>query len=570
MERNRERGLEPHQVRCAWLMALACLVTMGWTPTTAFAQERPEREIRKEEVEVEGEYGDTAIDAADEAVEVPMEPVVTPMTDEKMSEAQLDEAQEAIEKAQRELDEAKLQMELMGRKMAPEPVPVPGTDVGLVEVDGRAKKLQWSLNDDGTLYMRMLMWLQVWARSIQMNPGSEVLGDTNDWYHDIAIRRARLLWFGQIFPRTFILLHVGINNQTFRNARKPQVFFHDAWAEFQVSRNKALYLGAGLIYWNGISRQTNASTITLMSLDAPIMNWPLIELEDQFARQLGVFAKGKFGLFDYRVAVTRPFTPFDVDTPARATSADCQNGNPGNLNCGGVASTTGNYRYTNSWGYAGYFQFQFNDIESNVLPYTVGTYIGAKRVFNWGFGGYAHPNGAQYVLEDGTGKAVPVLIGSTDLFLDQPFGEKGGKDTGALTWYGVYQFQSFGPNNLRQVGIMNPATGTSSTTVRGTGNQYPLIGTGHSLYSELGILMPGHLGEEIKFQPYINWQGSSFQALDAWMHHVGVGLNMFIHRHNAKVSIEYRNRPIFNNAANGNGVESRKGNSFIMQWHIFI
>jgi hypothetical protein len=446
-------------------------------------------------------------------------------------------------------------MQLMGRKMAPEPEPVPGTGVGLASADGRAKKLQFSLNDDGTLYLRMAMWLQVWARSMQMNPGSTVLGDTNDWYHDVAIRRARFLFFGQIFPRTFILMHFGINNQTFRNARKPQLFFHDAWVEFQVSKNKAFYLGGGLLYWNGISRQTNASTITLMSLDAPIMNWPLIELEDQFARQLGVYAKGKLGLFDYRVAVTRPFTPNDVDTPVRG-SVEQPTAPPD--------TGAGAYRYTNSWAYNGYFMFQFLDEESNVLPYTVGTYIGAKKVFNWGLGGYAHPNGAWYLNDDGEIKVVPVLIGSTDLFLDHPFG---GDDGGAVTWYGVYQYQSFGPDNLRAIGIMNPADPGSCTTSIGCGNQYPMIGTGHSLYSELGILMPGHVAQELKFQPYVNWQGSSFQALDEWMHHVGVGLNMFIHRHNAKVSIEYRNRPIFNTDGT---LDNRKGNSFVMQWHMFI
>ena len=49
--------------------------------------------------------------------------------------------------------------------------------------------------------------------------------------------------------------------QTFRNARKPQLFFDDAWG--------------GLLYWNGISRGTNASTITFMSLEyrnRPIYN----------------------------------------------------------------------------------------------------------------------------------------------------------------------------------------------------------------------------------------------------------------------------------------------------------
>ena len=50
------------------------------------------------------------------------------------------------------------------------------------------------------------------------------------------------------------------------------------------------------------------------------------------------------------------------------------------------------------------------------------------------------------------------------------------------------------------------------------------------------------------------------------MHHFGLGVNMFIHRHNAKVTLEYRNRPIFD----ADGKVNRKGNSFILQWHMFI
>jgi len=79
--------------------------------------------------------------------------------------------------------------------------------------------------------------------------------------------------------------------------------------------------------------------------------------------------------------------------------------------------------------------------------------------------------------------------------------------------------------------------------------------------------MPGHVGQEIKFQPYVNWQGSSFMGLNDMMHHVGVGLNMFIHKHNAKVTLEYRNRPIYDSGGN---VDNRKGNSFVLQWHMFI
>ncbi|MGB5348420.1 MAG: hypothetical protein WBN10_02390, partial [Polyangiales bacterium] len=66
--------------------------------------------------------------------------------------------------------------------------------------------------------------------------------------------------------------------------------------------------------------------------------------------------------------------------------------------------------------------------------------------------------------------------------------------------------------------------------------------------------------------PYVNYQVSSFEGLNDAMHHFGLGLNMFIHRHNAKVTLEYRNRPIYS----GQNVENRKGNSFILQMHLFI
>jgi len=150
------------------------------------------------------------------------------------------------------------------------------------------------------------------------------------------------------------------------------------------------------------------------------------------------------------------------------------------------------------------------------------------------------------------------------LFLDIPFqAEKGG----AATWYGAYYHTDFGPNNIRNIGIMNPGDAGSGTSASGQGNQYAMLGTGDSVYSELGILIPGTVGESIQFQPYVNTQLSWWQAYEDIMAHVGVGLNMFIHKHNAKVTLEYRNRPIFD--ASGN-VLNRKGNSFVLQMHLFI
>jgi hypothetical protein len=115
---------------------------------------------------------------------------------------------------------------------------------------------------------------------------------------------------------------------------------------------------------------------------------------------------------------------------------------------------------------------------------------------------------------------------------------------------------------------MNPADAGTGTSANGGGNAYTMLGTGNTGYSELGFLMPGKVGDVgAQFQLYVNTQVSKWEAYNDIMAHFGVGLNAFIHRHNAKVTLEYRNRPIFDAAGN---VESRKGNSFILQMHLFI
>ena len=545
MRRKSEHYVEPQRNECAWILALVCIAVTAFSTNMSLAQPVP---------------GETATDDADETAEAAAfegteEDAEEGAEVDEVTEAELAEARAQIETAQSQLDEARRQLDM---REAVDPTPQPGSGVGLVASDGRAKKIQVSLNDDGSLYLRFAAWLQVWTRAIQNNPGTTVLGKEDAWYGDVGLRRARFLMFGKIFPRTFLLMHIGINNQTFRNARKPQVYFHDAWLEFEASKKGYFSMGGGLLYWNGISRATNASTITFMSLDAPIVNWPTIERTDQFARQLGLYAKGKAGLFDYRIAVVRPFSTGVFDSTT-----------------GAPAGTSGNYNdNANTWGYSGYFQFQFLDIESNVLPYMVGTYIGAKKVFNWGFGGHAQPIGIAYLEDAADPTSVrkrALFIASTDLFLDIPFKKDNG---GAATWYGAYYYMDFGPNNIRNIGIMNPGDPGSGNSFSGQGNAYPMIGTGHTGYTELGILLPGTVGKSIQFQPYVNSQMSKFEVLNETMFHFGAGINMFIHRHNAKVTLEYRNRPIFDRIdpsnPNSGNVRNRKGNSLVLQMHLFI
>lgn len=526
MRRKYESGPEPLRGKYAWFVALACIAVAGLTPNAASAQE--EEAAAATDAEATADMAES-VDA-----------------DDDVSEEEYQKAQDAIDAAQTQLDEARRQLDM---RMPEQPKPEPGTGVGLVASDGRAKKLQVSLNDDGTLYLRFAMWLQVWARAMQMNPGTTILDpepgvdpavNEESWYGDVGLRRARFLMFGKIFPRTFMLMHIGMNNQTFRNVRKPQVYFHDAWVEFEASKKGYIDIGGGLLYWNGVSRMTNASTITAMSLDLPIVNWPTIERTDQFARQMGLYAKGKAGLFDWRVAAVRPFS----------TSV-------------GAPTAIGNYNDSaNTWGYSGYLQLQFFDIEPNVLPYTVGTYIGAKRVLNLGGGFHLHPKGIAYLDGGGNVKEDMLTIAAGDLFADIPF--KGG---GALTAYGVYYYMDFGPNNIRNIGIMNPGDLGSGTSFAGQGNAYPMIGTGHTGYAQLGGLIPGTAGKYMKFQLYGLSQFSWFEALQDPMIQFGAGLNMFIHRHNAKVTVEWRNRPIFN--VDGTS-RNRKGNGIVLQMHLFI
>ncbi|NJL12672.1 MAG: hypothetical protein HC913_06525 [Microscillaceae bacterium] len=259
--------------------------------------------------------------------------------------------------------------------------------------------------------------------------------------------------YSQISPRFLIMFHIGINNQTFINGgagggnvsafgplgagKKPEVFIHDAWTEYAVVQKK-LHIGAGLHYWNGVSRMASASTLNFLTIDAPIFNWPLIELSDQFARQFGLYIKGELGRFYYQTSINKPFS---APTPVSVLS----NGNAINAPTGlNVARDAAN----NNWALQGYYTYQFLDKESTLLPFRVGTYVGTKKVFNIGAGFHSHPNAtASTTARDIDGVATAVsrhnmnLFG-VDLFLDYPFG---GDKNMAITAYSVFTVMILAP-----------------------------------------------------------------------------------------------------------------------------
>lgn len=391
-----------------------------------------------------------------------------------------------------------------------------------------------AFGDSGDQWLRIITWAQVWGRAMELNPGSTVMGDEEDFEADIGIRRARVLMLGQISPRTHIVMHFGINNQTFNGARKPQMYIHDGWVQQEVV-DKVLTVGAGLHYWHGVSRMTNASTLTFLAVDAPILNWVTIERTDQFARQMGVFAKGRLGGLDYRVALNKPFTVEQELVP------------------GGMADYTANH----SFAYAGYVQYMFGDKEANLVPYTVGTYLGKKSVFNIGAGAHFHPEATASLDADGTTTEEHDLLATgVDVFVDRPVGG------GAVTAYGVWYHLDYGPDHVRNIGIMNVAAG--GTSFNGAGNSYPVMGTGEHFYAQVGYLVPGKVGAA-RVQPYGTVQYSLMEGLDDPSTVYEAGANWYINGHNAKVTTHYRSRPIFEASGSGAITLSERASEGIVQ-----
>jgi hypothetical protein len=417
------------------------------------------------------------------------------------------------------------------------------------EDPGMARGVRAELGDDR--FFRLLTWHQVWARYNEHNPGSLVRGAPSERGVDLGVRRSRMLMHGQLSKQLLVVTHLGINNQStvgggFGAAdtpKKPQLFLHDIWGEFRASGRFAV--GAGLHYWNGISRLTSASTLNSMTLDAPVFNWPTIDKTDQFARQMGVYFKGILAeRLEYRAALNQPFA---------TTGAPAE----------GVADFSATARTP---AIQGYFKLDLLDIEANTLPYYVGTYLGKKRVFNVGTGFYWHPR-SMALLERGARREVDARVISVDTFLDAPLRWRGA----AVTAYLALAWQDLGPRYLRSVGLLNPSSALAEgalSSVNGPGNAVPSIGTGFHGYLHVGLLLPAI--QRTQLQPYVALRGASLEALGSPVSVPDVGVNWYVAGHHAKLTLNLRNRPVFSQQPSGKPAQSGRLREVTMQGQIFF
>ena len=359
--------------------------------------------------------------------------------------------------------------------------------------------LKVKLNESGTKYFRLISWAQIQGVYSDNVAATESPVSLN-------LRRARVLMFSQITPKFLILTHFGLNSLT-ANTMSPvgkgdgaQLFFHDVWAQYNVAKNHSV--GAGLHYFNGISRLNNQSTLNMLTLDNNRQSWSTIGLSDQFARHLGVFGKGSFGKLQYRVAINDAIT-----NGLDARDADVLN-----------QTVYGGKRLLGSksagFAYAGYFEYQFKDKESNFLPFKVGSYLGAKKVFNVGLGFFAHPNGTVSMVDTmGTLKGQNVSLLAADIFYEAPLGDNGS----ALSLYATFQLNDYGTDYL-----------------------YSAYGTGNMVYGHVGYLIPGDAAKT-RFQPYLSYGLNSYDAVADTRNILGVGVNAYMSGHNSKLTLEYKN-----------------------------
>ena len=394
--------------------------------------------------------------------------------------------------------------------------------------DHSYKPLTLKLDESGKKYIRFITWHQIWAEDGNLS---------NDPGFTMRIRRSRFLTYAQISPRFLILTHFGLNTLTGANAdplgnratdistiNGPQLFLHAAWTEFKVSSGNQLYVGGGLHYWNGLSRLTSASTLNFMTLDNYRQAWAQLGLSDQFARHLGIYAKGVLGKFQYSVAVNEPI------------ANGLGSGNLGDLAEGSI-TYSGRRVLGDDAGLItqGYFEYQFLDSESKKLPYRVGTYLGKKKVFNVGAGFFSHNNGTVRI-ENGAPQAEDVFHFALDAFYDAPAGE------GAINAYAVYYNFNYGDNY---------ALGTT-------------YGTGSSLYGQFGYLLP-EFSEKGRLMPYVAYSTRDFEAFEEAGNRFQLGANWFLNGHNAKITLEYSST-----LANHNQNAPDRVNGLVLQTHIFL
>ncbi|WP_264512591.1 hypothetical protein [Flavobacterium sp. N1719] len=412
------------------------------------------------------------------------------------------------------------------------------------------KNHQINLNEKGTNYIKLTGLVQTWVRNMEYNPGSTVFGYAKNSGTDIGIRRYRVQLYAQVTDNVFFYSQFGENNFNSISDRKTGFFVHDAYGEYAVDKTK-FSIGAGLSGWSGLTRFSSPAVGSILGIDAPIFLQSTNDVTDQFLRKLSVYAKGKLGKLDYRLALAQPMA---IQKSANFNAATA------------LTTTTAFSAEPPKIQWNGYVQYQFLDQEGNLTPYNTGTYLGKKRVFNVG-AGFVFQKDALWHLSDAADPNSIVRENmahyAVDVFYDAPVGKKGA----AISCYGTFVNYDFGNKYYRNAAIMNPANGTTNTNLlNGSGNGFPMYGSGTVLYAQIGYKFKDNLMGKTTLMPYASVQHANYDRLYDTMNYYDVGVNWLLAGHNSKLTVSYQNRPLY--TANGDLTDHM--GALVAQYQVFL
>lgn len=436
-------------------------------------------------------------------------------------------------------------------------------NTSLIYAQNIKNSLKYNLNDSGTTYFQVTFLNQTWLRYNQSNPGTMIQGVVKNNSFDIGLRRTRIQILGQVTNRVFLYFQFGQNNfNALYNSsgnRKLAAFFHDAVCEYRFTKLNELKVGAGLTIANGLSRFSQPSIGTIMTMDVPIFAQSTVDQTDLFSRKLSLYARGQIWKIDYRFVLSDPF-PVNTNGQTQAS----------------ISPNVSNFAQKDHSLQANtYIMFQFFDHENHTTPYMTGTYLGVKKILNIAFGSMYQRNAMWKTNIDGDTIYQAMRHFAIEAYLDIPV-NKGKKS--AISAYAGYYNLNYGSNYLRYNGIMNPANGTilnASNSISGQGavfgNAFPMFGTGHTIYVQFGYLLPKFSFTKFgRFMPYLSSTFSKYDYLKRnWTNIYNAGLNYFINDHKAKLTIDWQNRPTYF-VETGEINNGPRKNTVTVQYQIFF
>ncbi|WP_196885110.1 porin [Aureivirga sp. CE67] len=410
---------------------------------------------------------------------------------------------------------------------------------------------EFFLDSEHKRWVKIGMYTQFWGRYIDLNPGSAIDGIEKKDIWDISIRRFRLGAQMQATDKLFFVLNFGTNNIN-QNLRKgASLNILDLNVTYEL--NDYFNVGLGKSNWDGLSRYTSSSTSSLIVSDAISVTVPVNGVLDDSDRELNVFFKGKVKKLDYRLALSKGFY----------TDNEFENEpNP----IGNIA----NFTDTKSrFKLSGYFKYEFLDQESNKTATSPGTYLGSKNIMSLG-AGFSHlGDGLWYYNNDRHITYVDMQLFAVDFFLDYVVNKR---KNAVFTSYLAFFNYDFGPNYVRSVAVNNPVNSSlGNVTLNGSGNAFPVIGTGNTVFTQFGFLIPNknYPNQKQQLQPYVNFQFSDFEYLADEMIYFDFGINWLINKHNSKFTLNFQNRPIFVER-NNERVEDERKWSVLLQYQFKI